>query len=161
MSPRPGALLLLLVAALTWAGVVVPARRERDEARDAYARAREERQGVRARVVALERRASVGRTPEAGAAAARSLRASLLGATHGLDLEAITIGASSQERGHYAARGQLSAQGATAELLRLCGRLADVRSGLLVERVDLAEVGREPEARVRLTLAVASVRTAP
>ena len=65
-------------------GVTVPARRQRDEAREAFARAREERERLRAEAKHLERRAAATvRAPSGEAAAARALRLSLLGATHG------------------------------------------------------------------------------
>lgn len=161
MSRRLAALLLLLAAAAVWVGLVAPARRERDLARDAYARAREERERARVRVAALGRQAGRGRTPEAGAAAARSLRAALLGATRGLEVEAITIAAASEAGGRYAARGRLSAEGSSAELLRLCGRLAEAGSGLLVERVDLTAVDHPLGRSVRLELVAASARGGP
>ena len=137
-------------------GVSVPARRQRDEAREAFARAREERERLRNQAKHLERRAAATvRAPAGEAAAARALRLSLLGATHGLALESIRIGAEAGQRGAVAARGTLAAVGRQADLLRLAGRLALPASGVVVERVRLAE---SRDGDLRLELEAFSVR---
>jgi len=137
-------------------GVSVPARRQRDEAREAFARAREGRERLRAEAKHLERRAAATvRAPSGEAAAARALRLSLLGATHGLALESIRIGAEAGQRGAAAARGSLAAVGRQADLLRVAGRLALPSSGVVLEQVRLAE---SRDGALRLELEVFSVR---
>jgi hypothetical protein len=130
---------LLLAAALgLHLGVTLPARRLRDEARDEFARGREERERLRARAAGLERRAAAARAPAGDAAAARALRLTLLRATEGLPLVGVRI-AVQTGRGAVAARGQLAAEGRQADLLRAAGRLAEPSSGALLEQVALLE----------------------
>ncbi|MCU0723806.1 MAG: hypothetical protein MUC63_09375, partial [Planctomycetes bacterium] len=137
-------------------GMTVPARRQRDEAREAFARAREERERLRAEAKHLERRAAATvRAPSGDAAAARALRLSLLGATHGLAVESLRIGVEAGLRGAAAARGTLAAVGRQADLLRLVERLALPSSGVVVEQVRLAE---SRDGAVRLELEAFSVR---
>jgi hypothetical protein len=127
---------LLVVAALgLHLGVAVPARRERDEAWQEFARARQERERLRVQAARLERRATAGRAPAGDAAAARALRLSLLRAVEGLPLRGVRIGAEAGPRGAVAARGRLAAEGRQADLLRATGRLAEASSGVLLERV--------------------------
>jgi hypothetical protein len=155
MSRRAGvAGLLLLLAGAAHLAVVAPARRDRDEARTEYARAREERQRLRERVADLERhRVAAGQAPAADAAAAvRALRLSFLRATEGLPVESVQISAVPGERGAVAARGRLAAEGRLDDVLRVTTRL--VSSGLLFERVGLAEA----HGRVRLEVEGFSVR---
>lgn len=150
---------LLLVAALgLHLGVTLPARRQRDEARDEFARAREQRERLRAQTARLERRAAAGRAPSGDAAAARALRLSLLQATEGLPLEAVHIGAEAGRRGAVAARGRLVAEGRQADVLRAAGRLADPSSGVLLERVALAEARG---GAVQIEVGAFSVRDEP
>jgi hypothetical protein len=153
---KPLAAALLLLAALAvHLGVGVPARRERDEAREDFARARKARESLRTQAVRLERRAvAAARAPAGDAAAARALRLALLQATEGLPLESVRIAAEAEQRGTAAARGSLVAEGRQADLLRVAGRLADPSSGILVERVRLAEW----RAGLRLELDAFSVR---
>ena len=140
---------VILVAALgLHLGVTLPARRQRDEARDEFARGREERERLRAQATRLERRATAGRAPAGDAAAARALRLSLLRATEGLSLGAVHIGAEAG-RGGVAARGRLVAEGRQADVLRAAGRLADPSSGVLLERVALLET-RGGEVRIEV-----------
>jgi hypothetical protein len=141
MIRRTAAAGLLLLAGTAYLTLVVPARRETDEARAECARAREQRQRLRERVADLERRAvAAGRAPAGdAAAAARALRGSFLRATTGLPVEAVQIAVNPGERGALAARGRLVAEGRLADLLRLATRLTAPSSGLLVERVGLAE----------------------
>jgi hypothetical protein len=147
VTRRLAAALLLLAAAGLHLGITLPARRQRDEAREESARVREERERLRAQVARLERRAPA---PAGGdAAAAMALRLSLLRATEGLDLQAVQIAATPGRRGAVAARGHLVAQGRQADLLRAAGRLAEPSSGIQVERVALSEArGRGIELRV-------------
>ena len=150
------AAVLLLAAVGVHFGVAVPARRERDQARDAYARAREEREKTRGQVSRLERRASATvRAPSGAAAASRALRLSLLQATSGLELDAVRIGAEAGQRGGAAARGRLAAEGRQADILRAAGRLADPSSGVVLDRMTLASAR---EGALRLELEAYSVR---
>jgi hypothetical protein len=148
---------LLIAAAGVWLGLAVPAQRERDLARSEYARAREDRERVRAQAVVAERRGAAGRTPQAGAATARALRASLLEATRGLPVGAVRLSAASAP-GRVAAHGRLSAEGRMADVVSLAERLAGPDSGVLVERVDLAAARGEIGPGVRLDIEVSSVR---
>ena len=148
------AAVLLAVALGLHLGVALPARRQRDEARDGFARGREERERLRAQATRVERRAAAGRAPAGDAAAARALRLSLLRATEGLALGAVRISAEAG-RGGVAARGRLVAEGRQADLLRAAGRLAEPSSGVLLERVGLAEA---PGGDVRLEVEAFSVR---
>jgi hypothetical protein len=146
---------LLVVAALgLHFGATLPARRQRDEARDAFARAREQRERLRAEAARLERWAAAGRAPAGEAAAARALRLSLLRAIEGLPLGGVRIAAMSG-RHSVAARGTLVAEGRQADVLRAAGRLADPSSGVRLERVSLVEA---PGGAVRLELDAFSVR---
>jgi len=140
VTRRLAAAVLLLVAAGLHVGVTLPARRQRDEARDEFARGREERERLRAQAARLDQRAPVGQAPEGDAAAARALRQALLRATEGLDLQAVQISATPGRRRTAAARGWLVAEGRQADLLRAAGRLAEPSSGVLLERVALTEV---------------------
>lgn len=153
---RVVAVVLAAAAVGVHLGVSVPARRQRDEAREAFARAREERERLRAEAKHLERRAAATvRAPSGEAAAARALRLSLLGATHGFALESIRIGVEAGQRRGAAARGTLAAVGRQADLLRVAGRLAQPSSGVVVEQVRLAE---SRDGAVRLELEAFSVR---
>jgi hypothetical protein len=137
-------------------GVSLPARRHRDDAREAFARAREERERLRAEAKHLEQRAAATvRAPSGEAAAARALRLSLLGATHGLALESLRIGVEAGQRGAAAARGTLGAVGRQADLLRVAGRLGLPSSGVVVEQVRFAE---SRDGALRLEIEVFSVR---
>ncbi len=139
MTRRVAAALLLLAALGLHLGVAVPARRQRDQARDEYGRGREEREKLRAQAARIERRAAAGRAPSGDAAAARALRLSLLRAAEGLPLGAVRIVAEAGRRGPVAARGRLAAEGRQADLLRAAGRLAESSSGVLLERVALLQ----------------------
>lgn len=160
MIRRLAGALLFLAAAAVWLGVGAPARRERDRARADYARARQDRERLRAQAVALERRGTAARTPEAGAAAARALRASLLHATEGLRVGGVQIAASAGQ-GRVAARGRLSAQGRMADVVGLAERLVGPESGVLVERVDLGSSRGEEGRTLRLELDALSLRSSP
>jgi hypothetical protein len=141
---RGAAVLLWVAAASLHLGVTAPARQQRDEARDEAGRRREELERARAAAVRIEHRATaVVRAPSGDAAAARALRGSLLRATEGLGLEGVQIAVEGGQRGTVAARGRLAARGRQVDLLRAAGRLAEPSSGLLVERVRLAETGQD------------------
>jgi hypothetical protein len=153
---RVVAVVLAAAAVGVHLGVTVPARRQRDEAREAFARAREERERLRAEAKHLERRAAATvRAPSGEAAAARALRLALLDATHGLALGSLRIGVEAGQRGAAAARGTLAALGRQADLLRVAERLALPSSGVVVEQVRLAE---SRGGALRLELEVFSVR---
>jgi hypothetical protein len=150
------AAVLLLAAVGVHLGVAVPAWRERDEARESFARAREERERLRAQASRLGRRAAATvRAPSGDAAASRALRLSLLQATGGLALDSVRIGAEAGQRGVVAARGRLVAEGRQADLLRAAGRLAELSSGVVLDSVRLA-AGRE--GALRLEIEAYSVR---
>jgi hypothetical protein len=140
--------LLLLLAGAVYVGIAVPARQDRDEVRRGCDRAREERERLRDRVADLERQGDAsGRAgPSSSAAAVRALRRSLLRATAGLPVEAVQISVAAGERGAFGTRGRLAAEGRLGDVLRLTTRLTSPSSGLLVERVGLAEA----QGRVRV-----------
>jgi hypothetical protein len=140
MTRRLVALGLLAATVAMHVGITLPARRERDEARAAFAQQREERERLRVAVARLERRATDVRAsaPEGDTAAARALRLALLAATRGLGIGDVQIASHPQRRGTTAARGRLVATGGQAEVLRAAGRLADPESGVRLERLELA-----------------------
>jgi len=152
---RVAAAVLVLAALGLHLGVALPSRRERDQAREGFARAREQRERLRAEAVRLERRAAAGRAPAGEAAAARALRLSLLRAIEGLPLGGVRVGAESGRGSAVAARGKLVAEGRQADLLRAAGRLADPSSGVRLERVSLVEARG---GDVRLEIDAISVR---
>jgi hypothetical protein len=152
---RVSAGLLVLAALALHLGATVPARRQRDAAREACARAREQREQLRAEAVRLERRAVAGRAPAGEAAAARALRLSLLRAVEGLPLGGVRIAAESGRRSAVAARGTLVAEGRQADVLRAAGRLAEASSGVRLERVRFVQARG---AAVRLEVDAFSVR---
>ena len=140
MTRRLVGLGLLVVAACVHVGLTLSSRRARDEAREAFARQREEREHLRARMARLERSSSVARpgAPDGDAATARALRRALLGATRGLAIGDVQIATQPERGGSTAARGRLSGTGRQADVLSVAGRLAAPDSGVLLERVELA-----------------------
>jgi hypothetical protein len=74
-----------------------------------------------------------------------------------LPLGAVRIAAEPGRGAAAAARGRLVAQGRQADVLRAAGRLADVSSGLLLQRVTLVQAGA---GEVRLEADALSVRGA-
>lgn len=160
MTRRLAAAVLVLLAAWLWLGVAAPARRERDAAREEFARLRSQRERVRSRVAELERRAAVGRTPESGAAAARALRRALLQCTEGAPVGAVHIAAGPAGRGRVVATGRLSVEGPLDAVLGVADRLADARSGVLVQRAVLVAT-RPGGLEVRLDVEGVSVRSGP
>jgi hypothetical protein len=150
------AALLLATSTWLWFGAAAPARRERDGARDDFARLRAERERVRLEVEASSRRASVALTPEKGAAAARALRRALLAAAEAAPVREVAIAASASPRGRVAATGRLSAVGSLDELLVVADRLSDPASGVVIRRCVLSEAGTGGGA-LRLEIEGASV----
>ena len=141
MSRRTLALVLLLLSALVFVFVALPARREQNAALADYARARAERQSLRVRLAQFDRRMSEdqGATAVDGSAAVRALRKAALEATEGLRLSGITVSASANATGTVAARGRLVAEGRFVDALRLARRLAAPSSGLLLEQITLGQ----------------------
>ena len=138
MSRAVLGLVSLLLAVAVHVALTLPARRERDAAREAYARQRAERERLRSELARLERRSAPAKAaPEGEAAAARALRLSLLEASRGVELVDVQIAAAPERQGAIAARGRLGASGSQAELLRAAGRLAEATSGVRLERLRL------------------------
>jgi len=159
VSVRVLAAALLLGAAGLWLAVTLPALRERDAGYAEFARAREQRQQLRFRLETSEARSAAGRSPEAGAAAVRAVRASLLRASSGLGVADLQIAAS--EGGSRAgASGQLSAEGRMAEVVTLADRLARPDSGVRVEHVRFA-AGHGGSSRMRVDLGCATGSAPP
>lgn len=144
MTRRALALVLLVIAAVVFVSLVVPARRDRGAAEKEYALARAERQRLRVRLADLDRRTSEeqGATAADGAAAVRALRRAALQATKGLQVSGVSVSSTASEQGAIAARGQLVAEGGFVDALRLTRRLAAPSSGLLLQRVSLGVAGR-------------------
>ena len=130
---------MLLAALGLHFGLAAPARRQRDEAREEFARLREERERLRVQSARRQRRAASARTPSGDAEAVRALRLSFLGAVEGLPLRAVRISAGAGRQGVGATRGRLAAEGGQADLLRAAGKLAQSSSGVLLENVRLAQ----------------------
>ena len=137
MSARVAALALLLGAGGLCLAVTLPALHERDAAYAEFGRAREQREQLRLQLAASESRRAAGRSPQAGAAAVRAVRASLLRASSGLGVADVQIAASGAG-GRRGASGQLSAEGRMAEVVTLADRLTRHDSGVRVERVRFA-----------------------
>ena len=143
MTRRALALILLVVAAVVFVSLVLPARRDRTAAREEYALARAERQRLIVRLADRDRRTSEdqGATSADGAAAVRALRHAALRATEGLEVSGVTVSSTARAQGAIAARGQLVAEGGFVDALRLTRRLAAPSSGLLLQRVSLGVAG--------------------
>jgi len=152
---RLAAAFLLLAALGLHVGLAVPARRQRDAAREEFARRREEREGMRAQAARLQRRSASVRAPGDHAEAARALRLSFLGAVEGLPLRAVRISAEAGRHGVVAARGHVAAEGSQADLLRAAGTLAGASSGVLLENVRFSRV---PGDDLRLEIEAVSLR---
>ena len=154
MTRRLAAALMLLGALGLHFGLAAPARRQRDGAREEFARLREERERLRARAARLRPLAVSVRAPSGDAEAVRAVRQSFLRALEGLPLQAVRISAEPGRRGMVAARGSLAAEGRQVDLLRAAGRLAGPSSGVLLETVRLARV---PGEDLRLEIEASSV----
>jgi len=152
------AALLLLAGLGLYLGLAVPARRQRDEARQEFARLRGERERQRAQAARLQRRAVLVRAPSGDAQAIRAMRLSFLGAFEGLPLRAVRVSAEAGRRGVVAARGRLAAEGRQADLLRAAGKLAEASSGVLLENVRLAPAPGGSGGDLRLEIVAFSVR---
>jgi hypothetical protein len=138
VTRRLAAALLLLAALGIHLGLAAPARRQRDEAREEFARQREEREGLRAQTARRQRPTASARAPRGDAEAVRALRLSFLEAVEGLPLRAVRISVEAGRRGPVAARGRVSAEGEQVDLLRAAGKLAEASSGVLLENVRFA-----------------------
>lgn len=141
MTRRGLALLLVVLAAVVFATLVLPAQRARGAAQTEYARARVERQRLKVRLASLDRRTSEdqGATAADGATAVRALRRASLRATDGLPVSAVEVSTQVESRGRVAARGRIVAEGRFVDALRFTRRLAGPSSGLLLESVRLNE----------------------
>jgi N-acetylmuramoyl-L-alanine amidase len=155
LSGRALLVALLAGAAALQLGVGMPARRSRDEARAAFARARQQREQLRQEVLRLETRSAGAalQDPADAAAAARTLRRTLLQSTRGLPVKgiqiAVTPGQGGKAGGKGAANGRLVAAGTLPDVLRVSERLVQPAASFLLERVRLTDV-RNQEAEVRL-----------
>jgi hypothetical protein len=138
VTRRLAAVLMLPAALGLHFGLAAPARRQRDEAREEFARLREERERLRAQSARRQRRAASVRAPSGDAEAVRALRLSFLRSVEGLPLRAVRISAEVGRQGVGADRGRLAAEGGQADLLRAAGKLAESSSGVLLENVHLA-----------------------
>jgi hypothetical protein len=155
VTRRLAAALMLLGSLGLHLGLAAPAQRQRDAAREEFARLREQRERLRAQATRRQGRAASVRAPSGDAEAVRALRLSFLAALEGLPLRTVRISAEAGRRGVVAARGRLSAEGEQADLLRAAGKLAEVSSGVLIETVRLTPV---PGDDLRLEIEAFSVR---
>jgi hypothetical protein len=154
MIVRVLAMALLLAAGFGYAGLAVPARRDAASVQDEYARARDERQRLRARLAELERRsqararapAAIGGAPgrpstAQGGARGRELPASVrravLGVVDGAHLSGVQLSVSAG-RSPVGAKVRLTAEGRFADLVPLAGRLTSGPPGLVLERVRMS-----------------------
>ncbi len=155
MSSRLAGAVLLLAAAGVWLAVTVPAQGERDAARTEYGRAREQKEKLRVELASAERRAVAGMSPQAGAAASRGMRASLLRAIEGLRVEGVQIAPAERRSG---GAGRLSAEGRMAEVALLADRLVSPGSGVLVRSVHFVSAsGSSPTVRLDVDCSSGSV----
>jgi hypothetical protein len=143
VSRRAVTLALLALAAGLYFFVARPAQRQAEDARQAFAGARVERERLRVRLAHLDRRMSEdgGAMAADGATAVRALRRASLEALEGLSISGIEISTSPATQGTIAARGHLTARAGFVEALRLARRLASPSSGLLLSRITLVEAG--------------------
>jgi hypothetical protein len=156
VTRRLAAALLLLAALGIHLGLGAPARRQRDEAREEFARQREVREGLRAQAARRQRPAASVRAPRGDAEAARALRLSFLGAVEGLPLRAVRVNVEPGRHGLVAARGRVSAEGEQADLLRAAGKLAEASSGVLLDNVRFADA---PGGDLRLEIEAFSLKS--
>ncbi len=160
MTRRALALVLLLLAAVVFVALILPARRDRAAAREEYVLARAERQRLHVRLAHLDRWTpeDQGATAADGAAAVRALRRATLEATDGLPVSGVSVSTRVSPRGAIAAQGQVVAEGRFVDALRLTRRLAAPSSGLLLQRVRL---GGEAGGVVRVEASAFILREAP
>lgn len=134
--------MLLLAAALYW-GVARPHEGRALAAADAYARARDERRAVRARLRAAEARLLVARrmeealrrvaaTPEE---AVRHVRRSVVEAIGGTGVRDVRLGV---RPGAHELGVQLGLTGPPLAVLDAAGRVARPGTGVVLDRVDIA-----------------------
>ena len=153
MILRAAGLLLFLAAGLGYAGIVLPARQDLRSAQDGFARAREERQGIRRRVAELERRVQVrarvatapvepGRGESAG-----QLRRAVLGVVEGSRVSGVQLSVSAG-RAPVVAKVHLTFEGSFPEVVPLTGRLVSGPPGLVLERVRLSPKDQRVVAEV-------------
>lgn len=140
MRIRVASAILLGAATLVYLGVALPLRARAATAQVELARAREERQGLHDRRVALEREQEAGeraaRVMAAGGGpdAVSALRAAVVSALEEEPVGGVQLRVSGGS-GAVAARFQLSALGGFPEIVRLSGRLARPSAGLVLDRV--------------------------
>jgi len=146
MTARIVGLVLLLGAFLCYFGLVRPARRELAVVQDDFARSRDEREVLRARIADLERRVQVraritaaGPQPGRGDSAGR-LRNAVLRVVDASHVSGVTLSVSAG-RVPVAAKLHLTAEGRFADLVPLTGRLVSAPPGLILERLRLTPAG--------------------
>lgn len=142
MTARIFGLVLLLGASLGYVGLVRPARHELAVVQDDFARSREERDRLRARLADLERRVQVraritaaGPEPGRGDSAGR-LRNAVLRVVDSSRVSRVSLSVSAG-RVPVAAKVHLTAEGRFADLVPLTGRLVSGPPGLILERLRL------------------------
>jgi hypothetical protein len=145
MTARIAGLVLLLGASLCYVGLVRPARRDLALVQDDFARSRDERERLRARMADLERRVQVraritaaGPEPGRGDSASR-LRNAVLRVVDASRVSGVTLSVSAG-RVPVAAKVHLTAEGRFADLVPLTGRLVSGPPGLVLERLRLTPV---------------------
>jgi hypothetical protein len=137
--------LLLVLAGLLHLGLASPTRARAMAAQEEYSRARVERQRLRARRLELERRRAAlekvaptltTASPSAGDPV-NELRLLVVAALQRRSVSGVqlTVGAG---RPPVGATVHLSASGAFAEVMLLCGELAGPGSGIVLERLRLS-----------------------
>lgn len=143
MTARAAGAVLLFAAGLGYAGLVVPARRELAAAREAFARASEERERIRRRLADLERRVQVRARvidaraePGRGESAGR-LRRTVLQVVDASRVSGVRLTVS-PGRAPVVGKVKLVAEGRFADLVPLAGRLISGPPGLVVERLRLS-----------------------
>jgi hypothetical protein len=142
MTARIVGFVLLLGALLCFVGLVRPARHDLAGVQDDFARSREERERLRARMAELERRVQVraritgaGLEPGRGDSTGR-LRNAVLRVVDAARVSGVTLSVSAG-RVPVAAKVHLTAEGRFADLVPLTGRLLSGPPGLVLERLRL------------------------
>jgi hypothetical protein len=142
MTARIVGFVLLVGASLCYVGLVRPGRRDLAVIQDDFARSRDERERLRARLADLERRVQVraritaaGLEPGRGDSAGR-LRNAVLGVVDASRVSGVTLSVSAG-RVPVAAKVHLTAEGRFADLVPLTGRLVSGPPGLILERLRL------------------------
>lgn len=145
MRPRHLALLLLAAAALLYAAVALPARSRAATAGEEYRRLRTARREAQSRLAGLQRReAERGRAGALLAAASLGpgeahtrLRRAIVDSLREVPVSGARL-VVQPGVAPVAATVRLSAQGSYPDVLRLAGRLAGPRCGVVLERVRLS-----------------------